>query len=50
MWVGAHGKSLISVSQEFSASINKAFIFSGGLGAGLLISGVEALSWYFLIS
>ena len=35
-----NGKGLISVFQEFSASINKAFILAGGLGAGLLLYGV----------
>ena len=33
-------KSLIYVFQEFSASINKAFIFVAGLGAALSFYGV----------
>ena len=33
-------KSLISVFQEFFASIGKAFILAGGLGAGLSFYGV----------
>ena len=33
-------KSLIYVFQEFSASINKAFIFAAGLGAALSFYGV----------
>ena len=44
------GKSLIYVFQEFSASIDKAFIFGVGLGAGLSFYGVWTLSRYFLIS
>ena len=44
------GKSFISVFEEFSSSINKTFIFAGGLGAGLSFYGVWAVSWYFLIS
>ena len=44
------GKSLIFVLQEFSASIDKAFILAGGLGAGLSFCGVWTLSSYFLIS
>ena len=38
------GKSLIYVFQEFSASIDKAFIFGVALGAGLSFYGVWALS------
>ena len=34
------GKSLISVFQEFSASIGRAFGLAGGLGAGLSFYGV----------
>ena len=33
-------KSLISVFQEFSTSINKTFILAGALGAGLSFYGV----------
>ena len=44
-----YGKSLISVFQEFFASIDKMFILDGGLGTGLLLYGVLRLSWYFLI-
>ena len=43
-------KSLISVFQQFSASINKAFILAGGLAAGLSFYGVWAISWCSLIS
>ena len=50
-WGIAHsGKSLISIFQEFSSSIGKAFILAGGLGAGLSFCGVWTVSWYFLIS
>ena len=35
VWNGAQGKGLIFVFREFSASIGKAFILVGGLGAGL---------------
>ena len=41
---------LIYAFEEFFASINKIFIFAGGLSAGLLFNGVLRLSWYFLIS
>ena len=34
------GKSLIYVFQEFSASINQAFILADGLGTGLSFHGV----------
>ena len=34
------GKVLISIFQEFSSSINKAFILAGGLDAGLSFYGV----------
>ena len=44
------GRGLVFVSQEFSASINKAFILAGGLGTRLSSYGVWTLSWYFLIS
>ena len=50
-WGIAHSrKSLISIFQEFSSSIGKAFILVGGLGAGLSFCGVWTVSWYFLIS
>ena len=39
----AHEKSLISVSQEFFASINKIFILVVGLGSGLSFYGVSTL-------
>ena len=44
------GKSLISVLQEFSASMEENFVLAGGLGAGLSFYGVGAVSWCFLIS
>ena len=34
------GKGLISVFQEFSASIGKAFILAGGQGTGLSFYGI----------
>ena len=43
VWGWHSGKGLISVFQEFCASINGACIFfggGGGLGAGLLFYGV----------
>ena len=49
MWNRAHGKSLISIFQEFSCSINKTFILAGGLGTGLSLFGVSTDFWYFLI-
>ena len=40
-WEIAHyGKILISVFQEFFASINKIFIFAGGLGTTVSFYGV----------
>ena len=39
-WWENSGKILISVFQEFSSSIIKAFILAGGLGAGLSLYGV----------
>ena len=44
------GKSLISVLQEFSASMGENFVLAGGLGTGLSFYGVGAVSWCFLIS
>ena len=38
--VAQGGKSFISVFQEFSSIIGKAFILAGGLGAGLSFYGV----------
>ena len=43
-------KSLISVFQKISASINKIFILAGRLGTRLSSYEVSKLSWYFLIS
>ena len=43
-------KSLISVFQEFSASIAKAFVLAGGLGDGLSFYAVGALSSYVVRS
>ena len=34
------GKGLISIFQEFSSSINEAFILAGRVGAGLSFYGV----------
>ena len=47
-----YGKSLISVFQEFFASINKVFIWQGdwALGYHSIRFKNLALSWYFLIS
>ena len=39
------GRGLVSVSQEFSASINKASILTGGLGISLSFYGVWTLSF-----
>ena len=39
-----NGKSLLSVFQEFSSSINKTFILVGKLGTRLLLYGVLTLS------
>ena len=36
----ALGESLISVFQEFFASINKAFVLAGGLSVGLSFYGI----------
>ena len=44
---GHYDKSLVSVFQEFFASINKILILAGGLGAGLLFYGGLG---HFLIS
>ena len=38
--VAHSGETLISVFQEFSSSIGKAFILAGGLGTGLSFYGV----------
>ena len=47
-WDTAGG--VVSVFQEFSASIGKAFILARALGAGLAFYGAQTLSCYFLIS
>ena len=45
-----NGKSLISIFQEFSSSISKAFILAGRIGWGLSFYVVWAVFRYFLIS
>ena len=40
MWNSAQRKGSISVFQELSASINKIFLLTGGLGTGLSFYGV----------
>ena len=50
MWISALRKGLISVLQEFFASINKFFHLTGRLGTRLSFFGVLALSSCFLIS
>ena len=42
-------KSLISILQEFSSSIDKAFILAGGVGTGVSFYEAFTVSWYFLI-
>ena len=49
MWNSALRESLLSVFQEFFASINKIFILVGGLGARLSFYRVLRFSWYFLL-
>ena len=48
--IGHSGKSLISLFQEFFASIDKAFILAGGVGARLSFYEIQTVSRYFLIS
>ena len=48
-WRTARG-GLISVFEEFSAIVDKAFVLAGGLGDELSFIGVQEISWYFLIS
>ena len=43
-------KSLISIFQEFSSSINETFILARRLGTGLCIYDALGVSSYFLIS
>ena len=50
MWISALRKGLISVLQEFFASINKFFHLTGRLGTRLSFFGGLALSSCFLIS
>ena len=44
-----YGKSLISIFQEFFASIDKMFNLGGRLGTRLSFYEVFRFSWYFLI-
>ena len=48
--IGHNRKGLVSVFQEFSASINKTFILTGDLCTGLSFHVVERNFLYFLIS
>ena len=51
MWnIMHHEKSLISIFQEFCASINKTFILTTTLGTRVSFYEVLTVPWYFLIS
>ena len=45
IWNGTLRKSLVSVFQEISASINKIFILAGRLGTRLSFNEIFTLSW-----
>ena len=47
--IAHYGKNLISVFQEFFASINKILILAGRLSTRLLFYEVFRVLWYFLI-
>ena len=48
--IAHYGKTLVSVFQEFFASVNKTFILAGRLSTWLSFYEIYTLSWYFLIS